>query len=146
MGSGSSGGKPRPYRRTEFAEGAAKVSPNGQWLAYESNETKRFEVYVVTFPNPGGKWQISTGGGNAPVWSRDGRELFFVSADSRMMAVDIKASGGKLEAGVPHALFNVRGGFFDVSKDGKFLIPTPVEQTAAVPMTVIVNWTAGLKK
>lgn len=145
MGSGSSGGKPRPYLQTEFNEEGAKVSPNGQWLAYQSDETKRTEIYVMTFPNPGGKWQISTKGGSVPVWSRDGRELFFI-ADNKMMAVDIKASGNKLEAGVPHALFNVLPRAFDVSRDGKFLIPTPVTKTAAVPMTAIVNWTAGLEK
>jgi Tol biopolymer transport system component/tRNA A-37 threonylcarbamoyl transferase component Bud32 len=149
MARGRSAGKPYPYLQTEFSEGLAKVSPNGQWLAYSSNETKRNEVYVMTFPNPGGKWQISTSGGTYPVWSRNGKELFFVSADNKMMAVDIGASGGKLEAGIPRALFDVRlttlqG--FDVSKDGKFLVPTPVEQTAAVPMTVVVNWPATLRK
>ncbi|MGD1069071.1 MAG: protein kinase [Bryobacteraceae bacterium] len=154
MAPGSSGGKPYPYLQTEFVEGSAKVSPNGQWLAYRSTETKRAEVYVMTFPNPGGKWQISTNGGNNPVWSRDGKELFFVSADNKMMAVDIRASGNKLEAGVPRALFDARiepgntgfGGGFDVSKEGKFLIPAPVERTDTVPMTVVVNWPAALKK
>jgi hypothetical protein len=141
--------KPYPYLRTEFVEGLAKLSPNGKWLAYHSNETKRSEIYVMTFPNPGGKWQISNSGGNMPVWSRDGKELFFVSADNKMMAVDIKGTGGSPEAGVPKALFDVRvPGYarFDVAKDGKFLIPIPVEQSASAPITVVVNWTGELKK
>ena len=150
VGPEAGGQKPHPYLQTEFAEGLAKLSPNGKWLAYRSFETQRNEVYVMTFPNPGGKWQISTNGGSIPVWSRDGKELFYVSADNKMMAVEIRESGGRLEAGVPQALFAVRLGpanpRFDVGKDGRFLIPLPVEQTAGVPMTVVVNWTAGLKK
>ena len=142
--------KPYPYLRTDFIQSEAKLSPNGQWVAYRSNETKRDEVYVMTFPNPGGKWQISLSGGHNPVWSRDGKELFFISADNKMMAVGIKGTAGKLEAGVPQALFDVRLGFgnasFDVAKDGKFLIGTRVEQNVSVPMTVVVNWAAGLKK
>ena len=142
--------KPYPYLRTEFVEGLAKLSPSGKWLAYRSDETKRNEIYVMTFPKPGGKWQISTGGGNLPVWSRDGKELFFVSADNKMMAVEIKGAVSNPEAGVPKALFDVRlGGInprFDVAKDGKFLIPTALEQAASAPITVVVNWAAGLKK
>ena len=150
MSPGGGDRKPHPYLRTEFAEGLAKLSSNGKWLAYRSDETKRNEIYVMTFPNPGGKWQISTSGGTVPVWSRDGKELFFVSPDNKMMAVDIKGTGGNPEPGVPKALFDVRFGVgnarFDVSKDGKFLIPTPVEQTASAPITVVVNWSAGFKQ
>ena len=104
---------------------------------------------MVSFPQPGGKWQISTAGGYAPVWSRDGRELFFVSADLKMMGVEIMSTGGKLQPGVPKALFDVRVGgnaHFDVSKNGRFLIPTVVEQSANAPMTVVLNWPAMLKK
>jgi hypothetical protein len=142
--------KPFPYLQSAFQEGYGKLSPNGQWLAYQSNETKRFEVYVQTFPTPGGKWQVSTNGGGSPEWSRDGKELYFIGADQKMMVVQVK-DGVKFEASVPKALFDVHtvnglNFVFDVSKDGRFLIPTPVEQSASVPMTVVVNWTAGLKK
>jgi hypothetical protein len=100
----------------------------------------------MTFPMPGGKWQVSTGGGSIPVWSRDGRELYYVSADNKLMAVEIEA-GVKFEAGVPHPLFDVRPGVgFDVSKYGNFLIPTPAEQSASAPITVVLNWQARLKK
>jgi Tol biopolymer transport system component len=146
---GAGGEKPRPYLQTEFQEGTAKLSPNGKWLAYHSDETKRSEVYIMTFPNPGGKWQISTSGGSIPVWSRDGKQLFYISG-TKMMAVEINGAGANPEPGVPQPLFDVRLGAnnpsFDVSKDGRFLIPTAVEQAAAAPITVVVNWMAGLKK
>jgi len=147
--------KPFPYLQTQFAERHAKLSPNGHWLAYVSNETKRDEVYVQTFPTPGGKWQVSTNGGGYPVWSKDGKELFFISADRKLMAVEVKVDavrgGPRFEAGVPKPLFDTRflptdNSWFDVSKDGRFLIPTIPEQEANTPMTVVVNWTAGLKK
>jgi len=141
--------KPFPYLRTGFSEQFAKLSPNGQWLAYTSNESKRNEVYVQSFPTPGGKWQISTNGGERSIWSRDGKELYFVSVDQKMMAVEI-SGGPRFEASVPKALFDVRfpGGnaWFDVSKDGRFLIPVAAEQSAAAPLTVVLNWQAGLKK
>jgi Tol biopolymer transport system component/predicted Ser/Thr protein kinase len=141
--------KPFPYLQTEFTEGNARLSPNGQWLAYTSDETKRNEIYVQTFPTPGGKWQVSTNGGERPVWSRDGKELYFIGADGKMMAVEVKA-GAKFEAGLPKPLFDSHfpSGLsrFDVSKDGRFLMPVQLEQSANAPMTVVVNWTAGLKK
>ncbi|HYL37609.1 MAG TPA: protein kinase [Bryobacteraceae bacterium] len=149
--------KPFPYLQTEFNELDAKLSPNGQWLAYVSDETRRNEVYVQTFPNPGGKWQISTTGGTLPVWSRDGKELFFIGtaigATRKMMAVDVKVgagTGAKFEAGVPKALFDTHldGAFspgFDVSKDGRFLIPTQQGANSSSPITVVVNWNSGLK-
>jgi Tol biopolymer transport system component len=149
--------KPFPYLQTEFNEQSAKLSPNGQWLAYVSDETRRNEVYVQTFPNPGGKWQVSTAGGTLPVWSRDGKELFFISggngAARKMMAVDVKGGAGssaKFEAGVPKALFDTHleiafSPGYDVSKDGRFLLPTQQGLTSSSPITVVVNWTAGLK-
>jgi Tol biopolymer transport system component/predicted Ser/Thr protein kinase len=141
--------KPFPYLQTEFNEIYARLSPNGQWLAYTSNESRRNEIYIQTFPTPGGKWQVSTNGGERSIWSRDGKELYFLGADGKMMAVEIKA-GTRFEAGLPKALFDVRfpGGnaWYDVGPDGRFLIPIPIEQTANAPMTVVINWAAGLKK
>jgi Tol biopolymer transport system component len=142
--------KPFPYLQTQFAERYARLSPDGHWLAYTSDESKRNEIYVQSFPTPGGKWQVSTNGGERSVWSRDGKELYFVSPDGKMMAAEIK-SGSKFEAGVPRPLFDVRlpGGvnpWFDVGKDGRFLVPVVAEQSANAPMTVVVNWQAGLKK
>jgi protease II len=133
---------------TDFFETNAKLSPSGQWLAYASDESRRNEIYVQTFPEHGGKWQISTNGGDWPVWSRDGRELYFISADNKMMAVEIKGSGAGFQAGVPKVLFQVPAQEqYDVSKDGRFLIHVPVNQNATdVPITVVKNWQAAIKK
>jgi eukaryotic-like serine/threonine-protein kinase len=141
--------KPFPYVATEFLEGYARLSPDGHWLAYESNESNRFEVYVVSFPEPGGKWQISTGGGGRPVWRRDGRELYYYSLDGKIMAVDIKP-GAQFQFGAPKPLFAVNLATnnlsFDVSKDGRFLLPVVVEQQGSAVMNVVLNWPEMLKK
>ena len=143
--------KPFPYLQTEFGEWFGRLSPDGRWLAYTSDESKRHEIYVQSFPTPRGKLPVSTNGGERSVWSRDGKELYFVSPDGKMMAAEVK-SGSKFETGVPKSLFNVRlprdiDSWFDVSKDGRFLIPVQVEQPAKAPtITVVVNWQAGLKK
>lgn len=128
----------------------ARISPNGEWLAYDAGEFSRVDIYVQTFPKPGRKWQISTKGGSHPVWSRDGSELYFINPDRRMMAVKIKG-GPNFEHDAPQDLFDTRftGGtnaWFDVSKDGRFLIPTEVERPANTLVTITVNWAAALKK
>ena len=81
-------GKPEPFLRTPSNERYPAVSPDGRWIAYESDESGRDEVYVRPFPGPGGKWQISNAGGSLPVWSRNGRELFFENLDNRIMVTD----------------------------------------------------------
>ena len=141
-----------PVKTTEFSEWGARVSPDGRWLAYDSDQSKRKEVYVVPFPNTtSGSWQISVDGGRYPVWSRDGRELYFVTANSggKLMAVEIKP-GAQFQAGVPKPLFDVRldssNPSYDVSADGRFLIATPTESSATVPMTVVLNWPSMLKR
>jgi Tol biopolymer transport system component len=149
LSEGKAAGQPVPLRETEFNECYGRVSPDGRWLAYESNDTRRNEVYVVGFPSLNGHWHVSVDGGRYPVWSRDGRELYFVGANNKMMAVEIKP-GPQFEAGVPKPLFDVPLGSgnpsYDVSADSRFLIATPVEQSGAAPMTVVLNWQAALKK
>jgi Tol biopolymer transport system component len=145
--------KPFPYVQTEYQENQPRLSPDGSWLAYRSNESKRNEIYVVSFPQPGGKWQISTNGGQSPIWSHDGRKLYYYGLDNKIMAVDIKppAPGSpQLQFGVPRALFEVRlstvgDASFDVSKDGRFLVPAYVGQQVSTPMTVVLNWPQILK-
>jgi serine/threonine protein kinase len=142
--------KPFPYLNTEVAETFPRLSPDGQWLAYVSNESKRDEVYVGTFPSPARKQQVSVNGGNFPLWSRDGKELYFVSGDGKMMAVEIKGES-KFDPGVPKPLFDTVGlgtgdyGAYDVSKDGRFLMPLFVNQSSTA-ITVVVNWPAALKR
>jgi Tol biopolymer transport system component len=137
-----------PYLQTGFNEFHGRVSPNGHWLVYTSDETGRDEIYAQSFPNPGLKYQVSTNGGLMATWSPDGTELFFVSTDRMLMSVRVK-SGETFEAEIPQTLFQTRTGpfvWFDVSKDGRFLLPTPVEPAASVPITVVINWPIELKK
>jgi eukaryotic-like serine/threonine-protein kinase len=140
--------KPFPYVNSEFGEANARLSPDGQWLVYTSDKSKRLEVYVQTFPEHGGEWLISTNGGLFPVWSRDGHELYFIGADRKLMALEVKGDGKSFQWSAPKALFEVPAiAQFDVSKDGRFLIQVPVEQAVTnVPLTVVVNWQVGLKK
>jgi Tol biopolymer transport system component len=144
------GEKPRPYLQSNANEGAPNISPSSDWLAYTSDETRRFEVYVQSFPNPGRKYQVSVNGGDVPVWSRDGKELYFIAPDRQMMVVPIRNKGGDLETSTPKALFDSKITIginitFDVNKDGRFLIPVQ-EQESASPLTLVLNWHAGLRK
>jgi Tol biopolymer transport system component len=149
--------------QTPFAESHAQISPDGKWFAYQSIEAGRMEVYVQPFPSGSGKWQVSTNGGYFPRWRRDGHELFYMSQTSagKMMAVDVRSSGSKFEAGAPRDLFDspytnlqhAGGGRYHtyaVSADGKrFLIPYPPSSDAAnltVPIAVVENWTVAVKK
>jgi Tol biopolymer transport system component/predicted Ser/Thr protein kinase len=140
-------GKPRPLLHANFSQAMGMVSPDGRWIAYIANETGRFEIYVQAFPDGSAKRQVSTQGGTSPRWSKKGDELFFLSPDEKMMAASV-GKGPTLEIGAPKALFSVRvaGGVYDVSKDGRFLIPVESEQPTQPPLAVVLNWPAGLKK
>jgi serine/threonine protein kinase len=139
--------KPYPLLQTEFAETGARFSADGRWVAYVSNETGTPEVYVREFQGSGGRWRVSTGGGNSPRWRRDGKELFYASG-GKLMAVDVKASGSSFEPGVPKLLFETSVPLvFDVSGDGqRFLFLAPVEESSPEPIDVVLNWTADLKR
>jgi eukaryotic-like serine/threonine-protein kinase len=132
----------------------AKFSPDGRWIAYDSNETGVWEVYVQPFPGPGGRVKISSAGGAQAQWRRDGRELFYLGLDDRLMAVPLEFSGdgADIGPGVPAALFVTRvggavqgGGFgeqYVPSDDGtRFLLSTVAddEATQGAPITVVVN-------
>jgi serine/threonine-protein kinase len=144
----------KPFLRTPFNESAPRFSPDGRWLAYVSDESSRQEIYVLPYPGPGGKWQISTEGGREPVWNRNGRELFYRSGD-KMMAVDI-ATQPSFAAGKPRILFEGKyeptvftAPNFDVSPDGqRFLMLKGSEQAQAVPtqINVVLNWFEELKQ
>jgi serine/threonine protein kinase/dipeptidyl aminopeptidase/acylaminoacyl peptidase len=152
--------KPMLYLQTESSASEARFSPDSRWIAYMSDESGKKEVYVRPFPAAsGGKWMVSKGGGTQPLWRRDGKELFYISADSKLMAVEVAAASGTFQAGIPKALFAATlagGGIvandtrYDVTADGKkFLINSlPTETTSAPPspLTVVLNWQAGLKK
>jgi Tol biopolymer transport system component len=145
--------RPEPFLRTDFQESSGRFSPDGRFVAYVSDESGRFEVYVQSFPASGGKWQVSNGGGASPRWRRDGREMFYLSADGKMMAVEVDGSSDTFKAGVPRTLFETRVGSisgdspYDVAADGRrFLVKVLVEETAPAPVTVVLNWTTDLKR
>src|SRR3989475_2188279 len=146
--------KPSPFLQTEFNERYGRFSPDGRWIAYASDESGAYQIYVQSFPTSGGKWQVSTNGGNHPVWSRDGKELFYVSPEKKMMAVEVKGEGATFERGEPKVLFDMRvRSFIDaqarfaVTADGqKFLVNNTIGETASAPIAVVLNWTADLKK
>ena len=143
--------KPFPFLQTQSNKGTGQFSPDGHWIAYRSNETGRFEIYVAPFPGPGGKWQVSTTGGTGPRWRRDGKELFYVGPGNTLMAAAVAVEGARVEVGAVRRLFQVRPVtpryFYDTSPNGqRFLVNTTEELDASVPITLVVNWHALLKK
>jgi len=140
-----------PFLQSPFLMARSSFSPDGRWLAYCSNESGDLKVYVVPFPGPGGKWQVSTGGGDFPRWRRDGKELFYLSLDNKMMAAEIKTSGSSFVIGAVRQLFETRAyrsqvGAYDVSADGQrfILANEPGQPNEAI--TLVLNWDAELKK
>ncbi len=138
-----------PVIQTNADEIVGRFSPDGRWVAFQSNETGRDEIYVQPFPGPGGKSSpISINGGFGPQWRSDGKEIYYIGTDNRLMAVPMTLRpNGQADAGTPVPLFSVRpGSEFEVSRDGKrFLVDTLTEGASATPITVILNW-SGAKK
>jgi Periplasmic component of the Tol biopolymer transport system len=146
--------KPFPFLQAEANERSARFSPNGRWIAYTSDESGLNQIYVQSFPDSGGKRQVSTNGGYHLAWRSDGKELFYIASDKKMMAVEIKADGPTFEAGTPKALFDLRvpsfnsaQGQFAVTADGqKFLVANTVGEIISVPINVVLNWTADVPR
>jgi len=145
--------KPRAVVRTPFSEQSPRLSPDGHWLAYASNESGRSEVLVQSFPEAGARTQISTSGGTEPVWSRDGRELFYLDGDA-MRVVEVRTTP-TFSAGAPRLLFEGRYiqspngvASYDVSADGqRFLRVQPLHPDPPThEIQVTVNWTEELKR
>jgi Tol biopolymer transport system component len=139
--------KPVPWLKTRFAVTSPRFSPDGRWIAYESDESGDPEVYVARTEGAGEKQRLSTAGGRLPRWRRDGKELYYVTPDGFLMAVPI-ALGARLEARAPVQLFHVEAVIenYDVTPDGsRFLVSTPAEKGRESPIRVIVNWPASLK-
>jgi Tol biopolymer transport system component len=149
--------KPMPYLQTTSNETQGRFSPDGHWIAYTSDESGTSQTYVQSFPVGAPKVQVSTAGGIQPRWRRAGKEIFYVAADGKLMAVGVQTTP-KFEAGAPKALFDPRiargvsrDAFgYDVTADGKrFLVnttSTAPESSVAAPIKVVVNWQAALKR
>jgi Tol biopolymer transport system component len=145
----------KPLLQAKWTVRNAQISPDGRWMAYASNETGSMEVYVSPFLSGNGKWQVSSGGGQEPRWRKDGKELFYVSADGKMMTVAVTASAS-FEAGSPVALFQTHRRqpvsaedvfSYDVSGDGqRFLIITKVDEANAAPLSILLNWASEMEK
>jgi eukaryotic-like serine/threonine-protein kinase len=151
---------PSGFLKTPFDEAWGVFSPDGRWVAYHSNESGRYEIYVRPFHPPGAKdadaasdamqWQVSTGGGIYPTWRPDGKEIYYLDPSGAMMAAPITVRGAQLAVGMPVKLFQTRivgggeneapGREYDVAPDGRFLIDTVPESATAAPITLILNW------
>ena len=153
--------KPRVFLKTGFNEVWGRFSPDGRWVAYASNESGRYEIYIRSFAaaasgagaSPAaGQWQVSTAGGIYSRWRSDGRELYYIGPSGEMMAAPLVTTATTIEPGAPVALFparllgggvdNAQGPQYDVSRDGRFLVNTVLDD-AASPITLIQNWTPG---
>jgi Tol biopolymer transport system component len=142
----------QPLLRTPFNEGSPTFSPDGRWLAYASDESGRYEIYVQSYPGPGGRLQISTEGGTEPAWARNGRELFYRSGD-KMMAVEIDTRSS-FSAGKPKFLFQglyqptpILDANYDVAPDGRFLMLKPSgDEQAPTQVNLVLNWFEELKR
>jgi eukaryotic-like serine/threonine-protein kinase len=124
---------------------------HGKWIAYASDESGKQEIYVENFPPAGGKWQVSTDGGIEPSWSPNGKELFYLHL-TRLMAVDVRTETDRFDQRTPHVLFdapfgNIRRNAYVVSPDGRrFLVNARIESAEILPMTVILNWPAAVRR
>jgi Tol biopolymer transport system component len=144
--------KPIPIVVSPFVEASPMFSPDGRFVAYVSTESGREEIYVQTFPEAGGKWQVSNGGGTDPSWRGDGKELYYRSPDQKLMSVEVRG-GADFQAGVPQPLFSVRvrpgtpRNKYTPSPDGqRFLFAAPLGRESMSPTTVVLNWPASLGK
>jgi eukaryotic-like serine/threonine-protein kinase len=151
----AAGGKPARFLETRGSERDGQISPDGKWLAYASNESGDWEIYVTTFPGAAGKWQVSRGGGSEPRWRGDGKELFYIGQSGMMTAAPVSVES-TFSAGTPLPLFQVRGRAhvsstdlftYDVSKDGqRFLVNRYLKPDHPLPLTIVLNATAEAEK
>jgi serine/threonine protein kinase len=148
--------KDAPFVESPFDKAQGRISPDGRWIAYATNDSGMYQIVVQSFPDPnGGKWQITAQGGVEPKWRHDGRELYYLGFDGKLMAVPVKGERS-FEAGTPSVLFetplvvsrtlNTRDRRYDVAPDGRFLLAVPTGNNAPAPTVAIVNWAAGLAK
>jgi eukaryotic-like serine/threonine-protein kinase len=143
-------GKPQPFLHSAANETGPTFSPDGKWLAYESDGSGRKEVYITPFPGGGAHYQVSTSGGERPIWRHDGKEIYYREG-LRIMAVEVNTKASPVEFSSPEALFelasgNLNGRYYDVAPDGRFLTNTSPLATKAQSFSLVVNWPGRLKK
>ena len=135
-----------PYLQTTHQEARGRFSPDGKWVAYTSNQSGRLEIWVAAFPSPTTNQQVSFGGGENSVWRRDGKELYYRSADGNLMAVPVEDVAGKLRFGTATSLFPMAATVYEVTPgDDRFLMLTRVRTTELSPLVVLLNWQQKLK-
>ena len=146
-------GEPFAFANEEFDETGAQFSPDGKWVAYQSDETGQYEVYVKKFPT-GIRKQISNDGGKLPRWRYDGNELFYIDLDGKVMAAPIKLTDKTADPGNPIVLFRpnivhkteLNRAQYAVARDSRFLINIESEESTSLPITIVTNWTRALQK
>jgi Tol biopolymer transport system component len=145
--------KPYAFLSTPFNEANAVFSPDGRWLAYESDESGRLEIYITPFPHGGAKWQVSQGGGTTPLWRPDGLAVFYATPDGKLLEAPVDAKGGAVEVGTPHEFsrahlpdFGSETWFYTLAPKGDRVLVLRPEETAPVPLTLVTHWTTGLKR
>jgi len=143
--------QPFPFLQTKFREIGGVFSPDARWIAYASDESGSFQVYVQSFPPSGGQWQVSSEAGSFPRFRRDGKELFYLAANGKLMAVEVKADASGFEFGVPKPLFDTHStDRYAVTADGQRFLMIRAAGSAgpssALPtITVVLNWLEELK-
>jgi Tol biopolymer transport system component len=141
--------KPLPFLSTRFQEYLGLFSPDGRWVMYQSNESGRYEIYVTSFPDPANKWRISLDGGTFPRWRADGREVFFLGSDNRLMAAEVDGNGASFTVGPVRALFetHARANWpYVVTPDGQRFLVNTFEESGAMVVNVTVNWRQSLRQ
>jgi len=135
---------------------SGQVSPDGRWIAYRSDESGKNEIYITSFPKPIGRLQVSIAGGVTPRWRHDGKELYYLAPDRKLMAVELKEINGSLKVASTRPLFEMFQTMFltaagvnqyDVTRDGsRFVVDSAITDESSAPLNLVVNWTAELKK
>jgi eukaryotic-like serine/threonine-protein kinase len=144
--------QPFPLVQSQFTDSDPAFSPDCKWVAYRSNESGQWEIYLTHFPDATRRFPVSTKGGRNPHWRGDGKELFYFSPEHQnMMAVSVEEKGQEITLGAPHALFSIPSGqplgnLYDVTSDGQRFLLSTNTSTANVPLTLVVNWDAELKR
>jgi predicted Ser/Thr protein kinase len=138
--------EPSVFLSTPFDEEQGIFSPDGKWVAYQSDQSGSFEVYIRPFPGPGREWQVSAGGGRSPRWRGDGKELYYLSPDHKLMAAEVTVTGAELRTAKPEVLFQTRVNLapnrqqYDIATDGRFLILEDLPGDATEPIHLLLNW------